>query len=240
MYYEIIGKENVKTVVLLHGWGADSSVFRGVVSLFPKNSWRYLLIDFAGFGKSPEPDIPYSVGDYAEEVAELLKTLEIKSAIFIGHSFGGRVSIALASRHSELVEKLVLVDSAGLIMNRGIRYKIRVWKYKIKKFCVKKGILKGDLKSAGSADYKSLNSDIMRQTFVKVVNEDLLKDAKKITARTVLVWGSLDKDTPIKMARKFKRSITNSVLYVLDGAGHYSFLDKTEDFVYILYDNIFI
>ena len=63
---------------------------------------------------------------------------------------------------------------------------------------------------------------------------------KKIDVKTFLVWGRQDKDAPIKMAKKFKKNIRNSRLFILSPAGHYSFLDKTEEFVYILYDNIFI
>ena len=240
MYYEVIGNENKNTVVFLHGWGADSSIFRGVISLLPKNNWRYVLVDFAGFGKSGEPNKVYSVGDYAEELNQLMKNLNINSAIMVGHSFGGRVAIVLSSRHKELVEKLVLVDSAGLIMNRGVVYKFKIWKYKLKKFLMRKGVLKLNLTNDGSSDFKALKSDIMRKTFINVVNEDLSNYARQINIETILIWGKNDKDTPINMAKKFNRLIDKSRLYVLENAGHYCFLDKTEDFVYILYDNIFI
>ncbi len=238
MYYEIIGNNTENTVVFLHGWGADSSIFRGVISLLPKNTFRYILIDFNGFGESVEPERPYSVYDYADEVVKLLGELEVKKAIFVGHSFGGRVSIVIGSKYSSIVQKLVLVDSAGLVLNRGLIYKFLVWKYKFKKFLINKGKLKGDISKMGSLDYRNLKSDVMRATFIKVVNQDLLKDAKNIQSPTFLIWGGKDKDTPLKMAKKFHKAINGSKLFVIDDAGHYCFLDKTEEFVYILYDNI--
>ena len=240
MYYELIGNNEENTMVFLHGWGADSSIFRGVISLLPKQKWRYLVIDFNGFGKSSEPEEPYGVGDYANEVVDLLKELGIKSAVFVGHSFGGRVAIKLASIYHSCVKKLVLVDSAGIILNRGLIYKFKVWKYKTKKKLIEKGFINGDLSKMGSLDYRNLKTEIMRKTFINVVNEDLLGDAKMIKAPTFIVWGAADKDTPIQMAKKFHKAIVGAKLFIIQGAGHYCFLDKTEDFVYILYDNIFI
>ena len=240
MYYEVIGNENKNTIVFMHGWGADSSIFRGVISLLPKNNWRYVLLDFSGFGKSREPDEDYHVNDYANEVVELLKDLNINKAIFVGHSFVGRVGVVLASRFKSIVQKLVLVDSAGLIINRGVCYKLKVWRYKLKKHLISKGLLKGDLSRYGSSDFKALKSDTMRKTFLNVVNEDLSFDAKKIDVETILIWGKDDKDTPLKMAHKFHKLISNSKLIVLEDAGHYCFLDKMQDFVYILYDYILI
>lgn len=240
MYYQLIGDANQNTMVFLHGWGTDSSSFRGVLSLLPKNNWRYLLIDFPGFGESPEPIRDYTVYDYASEVVGLLKKLNIANAVIMGHSFGGRIAVVIGARYSEYVKKLILVDSAGLVMTRGIGYKIKVWSYKLTKRLVGCGLLKGGLKQSGSADYRALKSDVMRKTFINVVNQDLLLEAKKIKAETIIIWGKNDKDTPLKMGVKFNKVISASQLYVIENAGHYCFLDKIEDFVYILYDNIFI
>ena len=57
MHYYFLGDLNAqKTVVFLHGWGTDSSIFRWVLSFLPVNGIRYLLIDFWGFGKSIEKE----------------------------------------------------------------------------------------------------------------------------------------------------------------------------------------
>lgn len=240
MYYQLVGDAKQNTMVFLHGWGTDSSSFRGVLSLLPKNNWRYLLIDFPGFGESPEPSRDYTVYDYASEVVSLLKKLSITNAVIVGHSFGGRIAVVIGSRYPEYAKKIVLVDSAGLVMNRGIGYKIKVWNYKFKKKLTSLGLLKGASKPAGSADYRVLKSDIMRKTFINVVNQDLLADAKKIKSETIIIWGKEDKDTPLKMGMRYNKAIAESKLYVIEDAGHFCFLDKIEDFVYILYDNIFI
>ena len=74
----------------------------------------------------------------------------------------------------------------------------------------------------------------MKQTFVNVVNEDLCVYAKNINSKTLIVWGEKDKDTKIFMAKKLHKLIFLSELVFIKGAGHFSFLDKKEDFVIIL------
>lgn len=236
MYYEIIGNTKENVVLFLHGWGADCTSFKGVVFNLPKNNISYLIVDFPGFGKSEEPERSYSVLDYAEEIIELLDNLKIKKVTIVGHSFGGRVGIVLASKFAERVNKLILVDSAGVIEGRGVKYHLKVWWYKLKvKIFGRKKV-----KQSGSDDYKALKSDVMRETFKKVVNEDLLDLSKNITNSTILIWGDKDKATTLNAGRKLNRAIKNSKLVVLKGAGHFCFLDKPTEFVYILYESIFL
>ena len=68
----------------------------------------------------------------------------------------------------------------------------------------------------------------------KVVNEDLSYDAKFITKPTIIVWGNKDKETKIFMAKKLHRLIISSSLYILKNSGHFSFLDKPQEFLIIL------
>ena len=84
------------------------------------------------------------------------------------------------------------------------------------------------LEKFGSDDYKQLN-DIMKQTFVKVVNEDLSDDARKISIPTLLVWGKKDKDTPLYMGKTFNKLIKNSKLIILNG-GHYCHIENLQEY----------
>jgi pimeloyl-ACP methyl ester carboxylesterase len=66
------------------------------------------------------------------------------------------------------------------------------------------------------------------------VNEDLSKFAKFIKCKTLIVWGERDFETKLYMARKLKRLIKNSKLIIIKGAGHFSFLEKKDEFAIIL------
>jgi len=107
----------------------------------------------------------------------------------MGHSFGGRVSILLGARG--LPAKLILVDSAGIRPRRSLGYYLRVYSYKAAKALFSLPLLRGHkeralafwLRSNPSSDYKQAQG-VMRQVFVKVVNEDLRRHLPKIKAPT--------------------------------------------------------
>ena len=75
---------------------------------------------------------------------------------------------------------------------------------------------------------------VMRQTFKKVLAEDLLPIAQKIKTRTLIVWGENDKILPLKNAHLFKSNIADSQLEVLSWAGHSPHLEKPEELANII------
>jgi pimeloyl-ACP methyl ester carboxylesterase len=74
----------------------------------------------------------------------------------------------------------------------------------------------------------------MRPTLVKLVNADLRPYMPAIAVPTLLVWGSEDTDTPLSAAREMERLIPDAGLVVLEGAGHYSYLDQPDRFARIV------
>ncbi|HWO17086.1 MAG TPA: alpha/beta hydrolase [Solirubrobacterales bacterium] len=73
---------------------------------------RVIAVDLLGFGGSEKPESGYSMEDEAALVAEALSRLDVDDATVVGHSLGGTVATALALGHSDLVERLVIVDQA--------------------------------------------------------------------------------------------------------------------------------
>lgn len=221
-------------IVFLHGWGADSRSFVWLKDYF--DNFSLIFVDFAGFGASPEPDYPYSVGDYAIELGNLLGSFEIENLVLVGHSFGGRVAIKFAFLFQNEYQnlKLCLVDSAGIRPRKSLVKFLKIRRFKRLKAKAKKHPeLKAKLDKMGSSDYKVL-SDVMKQTFVKVVNEDLSSEAKYIRCKTCIVWGDRDKETKLYMAKKLNKLIKNSSLHVILGAGHFSFIENKQEFLILL------
>jgi pimeloyl-ACP methyl ester carboxylesterase len=77
----------------------------------------------------------------------------------------------------------------------------------------------------GSADYRNA-TPIMRQCLVKAVNEDLTGLLPKIKQDTLLIWGDKDTATPIGDGKLMEEKIPNSGLAVINGTGHFSFLEQ--------------
>ncbi len=235
--YMVIG--NGQDVILLHGWGAESSTFQRLQGNLAQYLRVYAL-DLPGFGKSSTPLFPWGVSDYSNLLKEFISKMGINNPVLLGHSFGGRVSIKYVSTYKN-VKKLILVDSAGVKPKRKPIYYIRVYAYKSVKFVLNLPVLR--LFSArilvfmktklGSSDYRQL-SGIMQQTFVKVVNEDLKKFMPLIDCPTLLIWGENDQATPLSDGKIMERLIPDAGLVVLNGAGHFAYIDKIREFLIIV------
>lgn len=223
-----------KKVVLLHGWGGRADSFLPVFNYLSKK-YEVYAIDFPGFGESDCPPVPFDVTDYMNTLAKLLDELGIDKASFVGHSFGGRVTILLSALHPDRVDKVVLTDSAGIIPKRTFKYYFKVYKFKLLKklyLLFSSGTSKEKMdkfyEKYGSKDYRE--SGFLRQTFVKVVNQNLRPYLKDIKAPALLIWGDQDKDTPIEFGKIMEKEIPDAGLVVFEGCGHFAYLDKINDF----------
>lgn len=232
--------ENQKTVLLLHGWGGNLNSFRFLEDKLMINGFSVITMDFPGFGGSDLPREDFSLEDYCKIVKELIKVENIKKCSIIAHSFGGRVAIKLASElhgyydgnQTIQIEKLVLVDSAGIKPRFSVKTKFKIWHYKLLKRLKKIGLIKRDLSGFGSDDYKAMPAEL-KAVFNRVVGEDLTPNLKKIDCPTLLIWGKDDKDTPLYMAKKMKKCIKDSALITFDG-GHFAYLQNSEKFSIII------
>lgn len=106
IYYEIHG--DGPRVLFISGTGGDlrnqPNVFAGPLS----KSFHTLAYDQRGLGQTDKPDIPYSMADYADDAAELIRALDWSPCHVIGVSFGGMVAQHLAIRHPGLIQRMVL------------------------------------------------------------------------------------------------------------------------------------
>ncbi|NLF80436.1 MAG: alpha/beta hydrolase [Clostridia bacterium] len=232
IHYQVMGEG--KDLLLLHGWGADRSVMAPMQKHFSQLA-RVISLDLPGFGQSEAPPTAWGIYDYADFVAHFLAELGLYRPVILGHSFGGRIAIILGSRG--LAGRLILVDSAGLVPKRGARYYARVYSYKLaKKIFSLPGLKKAApkvlnlwLKSNPSSDYRAAEG-VMRQVFVRVVNEDLRKLLPQIAVSTLLIWGEDDAATPLADGQLMEELIPDAGLAVLPHCGHFSFVDDSARF----------
>ncbi len=205
-----------KDIIFLHGWGGSSVSFLGTARTF--KDYRVTLVDFFGFGGTPEPEEPFDLDTCAEAIGELIRFYGMAEAVVVGHSFGGRVAVRLARKYPHYVKKLVLIDAAGLRPRRGASYYLKVGFHKI-------GVKLGMRGLNGSSDYAAL-SPVMKRSFINIVNDYTDKDLRYVTAPVLLIWGDRDTATPLYMAYRFKRKLSHAELKIFSGAGHYSYLDR--------------
>lgn len=111
------------TLVLLPGLTANAHAFDGLIRA--GLSFRALALDLRGRGLSDKPATGYSMAEHAADVIALLDELGIRQVVMCGHSFGGLLTMYLASRYPERVKKLVIIDSSGLLVNPQTRALIK-------------------------------------------------------------------------------------------------------------------
>lgn len=230
-YFEIneIGKE---TLLFLHGWGQDGLSFGKSIEFF-KNDYHIISVDLPGFGKSDEPNFPYTIFDYAKFIEQFMKYLQLNKVNIIAHSFGGRIAIILANEIPDKIDKIVLTGSAGIKPKKTFIDKMKQYHYKFMKFLCKTPIYSqfyDDLiKNSGSIDYKN-SSDMMKKVLVNVVNQDLTNLLKTIKSPVYLYWGSEDDQTPLIDCYLMDKLILNSQYFVANGFDHFAFLTNYQDF----------
>lgn len=220
-----------RPVIVMHGWGCKASTVAVLAQAAAGSGTTVYNIDLPGFGDSSEPDEVWGIERYTAAIEEFARRLGLERPSLIGHSFGGRISIVYASRNE--VDKVILVDAAGIKPHRSLRYYAKVYSFKAAKHILPYivGRKRADeiidrwRGKAGSSDYKSA-SPKMRAIMSRVVNEDLKGLLPEIKAPTLLIWGEKDTATPMRDARLMQKLIPDAGLVSYPEAGHYSYLER--------------
>lgn len=228
------------TVIALHGWGAHSGLMWPVAERLARLGYRVLVPDLPGFGQSQPPPVAWSVGDYAHFVLAYLDAHHADQVFLIGHSFGGRLGLVLGADQPDRIRRMALADAAGVPSRPSLTTRTRLAVYKRVRDTLYAVGAKGTAdklrawygKRYGSADYQSAGA--LRETFVRVVNENLLPYAARVACPTLLFWGDKDEDTPLWQGQTLERTIPDAGLIVYPGAGHYSYLEHLGEFVQVV------
>lgn len=219
--------EGDRQFVWLHGWGHDLSAFKRMAGLV--DGGTHSLFDQPGFGATPALTEGADTKAYADALAAQLD--DTKKAIFVGHSYGGRVAVQLAAHYPEMVKAIILIGGAGLKRKRSIQFKVRAATLRTlgRLARLSDNLLGTNLRNAyvtrfGSSDYKKAGA--LRATLVSAVNEDLSPSARKVKCPTLLIYGSEDTETPPEIGRKYENLIAIARYEELKGYGHNDILSR--------------
>lgn len=229
-----------ETVVILEGWGTNAGLYRDLAAHLSR-TMRVLLPELPGCGETPEPPRSLDAAGYAELVRGFLRQLGVREAHLIGHSNGGRIILKLCAEPTPDLRfhKLVFMGSAGVVLPGTPRQKRRLKRMKLLKALLKPfpGLLERYRQTHGSADYRAA-SPVMRETLVRLVNEDLTPLMPGVRQSALLIWGTADTDTPMSHARIFAEQLPDAGLVEVPGAGHYAYLEQP-GFVFRVLDAYF-
>ena len=241
-YIDSGDKNSENAILLLHGWGSNITLFQKMIDMLSPYM-RVVAPDMPGFGESDEPNEPWNVDNYVQFIEKFCKTVSLENPIVLGHSFGGRVIIKSVTGDKPTMNppKIILTDSAGIKPKQSLKSKVNTKMYKMGRSVMSTAPMKKLFPDAvenmrnkrGSADYRAA-SPVMRATLVNVVNEDLTHLLSEIKQSTLLVWGDKDDATPLSDGQLMEKLIPDSGLVVIEGTGHYAFLEGWYTFSRVL------
>ncbi len=217
-------------VLCLLGWGQSMMMFEPTLQHLSKH-FRVTVFDFPGFGKSDVMRTVWDMQAYVDFVLELCQALNIKEPILIAHSFGARVAAIFATQQA--VKKLILTGAAGLRAKPKRIDKLKAMPYKVMRTLLRTlrlTQLEEQLKQhMGSSDYRALRG-ALRDSFVKVVNQDLQPYYQQIEQPTLLIWGELDQATPLWMGKALEAMIKDAGLVIFEHDDHYAYYHQIDRF----------
>ncbi len=211
-------------IIILHGWTYSKT------GTDPLQKWEPFVNSLKS--KKVECELPRMPGitkdsnqvwSLEKYIDWLKKKVGNKKVILVGHSNGGRISLAFASIYPDLVSKLILIDSAGIYHNElPLRLKRFIFRNIAKigrKFSDSELLRKMIYKIAREGDYSNATPG-QRKTMINLINTDLTNTLKRITVPTLIIWGREDSVTPLSDGTLMHKLIKNSKLKVIDGARH--------------------
>jgi len=226
--YVICGDTNSdKVVLVLHGWGSSLDSWREFLDLPENNFACFVFFEFPGFGLTQEPPTAWHLEDFVEFTNQFQEFLQkqhsLKPNYILCHSFGGRVSAHLLSQKNNQFKAAVMLAPAivkpqlNLLqkLSKNIGPKVQ-FLHKIP-LCSK--LIKLYRRLIGAVDYNKLAGD-MKQTFENIVSSNVESLLPQIKVPVLLVWGTKDVLTPVKLSRKAHKLIPNSILKIIPGMTH--------------------
>jgi pimeloyl-ACP methyl ester carboxylesterase len=229
-------------VVLLHGLGSRKEDWLPVLEPMAQK-YRLLVPDQIGFGRSDKPLLDYSIQTYVDFLNEFLRQLKVEKASLVGESLGGWIAGLYVAEigggaHLIPVEKLVLVDAAGLKQDQPIP------DLNPSSLAAMRGVME-----AVFYDTSWLNEDALRKIFTDKLaardgytvrsllgnptreKERMDDRMRSIKVPTLVVWGKQDKLLPIVSGERYAAGIAGSKLVSFEKCGHVPAIEKTEEFL---------
>lgn len=212
-------------LIILHGWGSNPTRWQ----LVQNKLSRFVTVHvpfLPGFDKENPLTKPFTVEDYSNWLDKYIQENKLSNVTLAGHSHGGRIAMHYAATHKNVIQKLILINAAGINPKNTI--KKAIFKYiatigktifglipnkKVALFCQK--VL---YKIAGESDYLTANP-VMKETLKNVLAFDIAKYLKNISCPTLCIWGKRDNDTPLWMGEIIVKNIPKARLITID-AGH--------------------
>jgi pimeloyl-ACP methyl ester carboxylesterase len=218
-----------KAVVLVHGLAGSARWWRRNVAAL-RSEYRVIIPDLIGFGRTERTGRLPRMDRVADVLCAWLEVLGQQCVHLVGHSMGGQVSIHLAANHPDVVDRLVLVDSAGIPRTRAPGDVVRAW------MAMAPPRAWGDPRFLRTIaeDAWAAGPATLAQALHRIVSDDVRPLLGRIRAPTLVVWGEGDRLVPPADGEAFRRLIPDARLVRIRRAAHNPMVDRPSAFNRVL------
>jgi pimeloyl-ACP methyl ester carboxylesterase len=251
-YADIGDQGDHRPIVFIHGLGGQWQNWLENIPRFAEMR-RVVALDLPGFGLSEMPSEKISIEFYGRVVAELCERLELAPAVLVGNSMGGFVAAEVAIKRPEIVERLMLLSSAGVsqvdVAKRptmavakavgllttsnlaqlrvvATRPKARHWTLSL--VARHPSRLAPDLAFEGMM--KGTNKPGFEDALRACLEYDFRDRLPKIGCPTIVVWGEKDMIIPVEDADRFTELIDGAQKVVFEDTGHVPMIERPATF----------
>ena len=214
-------------LVLVHGLGARGEDWAAMIPALAAQGFHVYVPDLLGYGRSPKPDVDYSISLEEQTVAQFMQTMHVPRADVGGWSMGGWVAMKLALDHPEMVDRLAIYDSAGT-------YFPATWPPdlftpvdvagvgKLVKILSPKARTLPNFAAEAALRKLESNAWVLRRSMASMTSGRDLLDFRlyKISQPMLIMWGSQDELIPLSVGEAIHKSVPQSVLNIVEGCGH--------------------
>lgn len=219
-----------RPLVLVHGLGGSSANWLETIPEYTRRGYRVFAPDLLGFGGSEAPDVDYAVSRQATILRQFLDGVGVRQADLVGISMGGWTSALLALESPERVRRLVLLDSAGMMMpeevaRRAAKSLVPETPEDLDRMMAAITVRPDPLPGFMARDLlrrMRKREWVVRRALDSMLTAADILDGKLagVRAPVLIVWGREDAITPLSTGEAMHREIPQSVLRVLPGCGH--------------------
>jgi Predicted hydrolases or acyltransferases (alpha/beta hydrolase superfamily) len=214
-------------LLLVHGLGARGEDWGAMIPTLAAKGFHVYAPDLLGFGRSPRPDVSYSISMEETVVVQFMKAVHLSRADVGGWSMGGWIAMKLALDHPEMVDRLMIYDSAGTYFPAtfgpdlftptdvaGVR--------RLMATLTPKPIDMPEFVAKAALRKLQRNAWVIHRSMAAMTDGRDLLDFRlqNIQQPMLIVWGAQDQLIPLSVAETIHRDVPHSVLDVVEGCGH--------------------
>lgn len=245
LHYEAYGRG--APVILLHGWINSWDVWRDTMLAIPElGRYKVYALDFWGFGESEKQNTSaHQIQSFGEMVSQFMKIMGIQNAPVFGHSMGGTVTLTLAVKDPQRVEKAAIVGSPinGNSLNfflklSGVSWIARLaWGIPAIKKLVMWIVLARDsakVRNMIFRDVDKTNAESFFRSIGDLHRTDLRGQLHRLTMPTLGVFGVHDNIVNPNQSKLLAQGVPQARVEMMRDSRHFPMLDEPGKFIQIV------